>query len=298
MNAPPRLWAWAAEALLAFGFACLVHAARRLQTHALAGPRGARRALAQSNLPLLRSLEPLLRAATAWVARWPMIETRDALTLLLRQSGNALGLTADELIACSLLVAPLGAALGMFVAPMLQLTPLAGGIAGLALAAAIPVTRVHQCRSRRQRQIERDLPSAIDLLSLCMSAGLDFTGALQLWLRRSADATSALAQEVEQISLALRMGHTRRDALRAFADAVPCVAVIDFVNTVIQAEQKGTPLATAIEIQARVLRMRRSVNAEQAAARAAVLLLLPLLLLLAAIMLLLFSPFIVNGTGL
>ena len=96
MNAPPRLWAWAAEALLAFGFACLVHAARRLQTHALAGPRGARRALAQNNLPLLRSLEPLLRAATAWVARWPMIETRDALTLLLRQSGNALGLTATN----------------------------------------------------------------------------------------------------------------------------------------------------------------------------------------------------------
>ena len=66
----------------------------------------------------------------------------------------------------------------------------------------------------------------------------------------------------------------------------------------IQAEQKGNPLAQVLEVQARMLRMRRSVAAEEAAARAAVLLMLPLVLLLLAVLLLLFGPFLVNGVGL
>jgi tight adherence protein C len=74
--------------------------------------------------------------------------------------------------------------------------------------------------------------------------------------------------------------------------------VQDFAHAVIQAERRGTPLAEVLEVQARVLRMRRSVAAEEAAARASVLLMLPLLLLLLAVLLLLFGPFLVNGVAL
>ena len=71
----------------------------------------------------------------------------------------------------------------------------------------------------------------------------------------------------------------------------------DFVNAIIQAEQKGNPLAKVIQVQGRMLNMRRSVAAEEAAARAGVYMILPMVLLVACIMLLLMGPFICNGMG-
>ena len=71
----------------------------------------------------------------------------------------------------------------------------------------------------------------------------------------------------------------------------------DFVNAVVQAEQKGNPLARVIQVQGRMLNMRRSVAAEEAAARAGVLMIGPMVLQLGCILLLLMGPFLVKGIG-
>jgi len=61
---------------------------------------------------------------------------------------------------------------------------------------------------------------------------------------------------------------------------------------VVQAEEKGTPLADVLRVQARMLRMRRSVRAEEAAARAGLLMMIPLLMVFACVFLLLLGPLI------
>jgi len=142
----------------------------------------------------------------------------------------------------------------------------------------------------------RALPEAIDLTSLCMNAGLDFQAALGL-LVRVTPGRGHLIGELERVLEALQLGHTRRAALAALAERVPVPAVQDLVTAVILAEQKGTPLASVLEIQASMLRLRRSVLSEERAARAATLLAFPLLLMLSCVMLLLFGPFIVGGLG-
>jgi tight adherence protein C len=76
---------------------------------------------------------------------------------------------------------------------------------------------------------------------------------------------------------------------------VPTEAVKEFVSSVIQAEEKGNPLSEVLRIQARMLRMRRSVAAEQNASRAGLMMMIPLLLIFASIILLLLGPFIING---
>ena len=81
----------------------------------------------------------------------------------------------------------------------------------------------------------------------------------------------------------------------SFDDIGGCGNIKRFLTAVIQGEQKGTPLAEVLGIQARMMRMHRSVAAEEAAARASVLLVLPMMLLLAAIVLVMMGPFIVNG---
>jgi tight adherence protein C len=139
------------------------------------------------------------------------------------------------------------------------------------------------------------LPAAIDLIALCMGAGLDFVGALARVANDAGDARSPLVHELRGVLRELALGETRARALAALAERLPVQAVHDFTAAVIQAERMGNPLRDAIEIQARTLRARRSVLAEEAAARAAVLLVFPLLLLLAAIVLLMLGPFVVNG---
>jgi tight adherence protein C len=220
------------------------------------------------------------------------------LELLLLRSGNAFGLSADELISASVFCA-LSCVPGL-ISALYRADSSAAWYAtgGVVLGAMTPAFLVRRQALARQKRVGRELPGAIDLVALCMSAGLDFGSALKLWLERSAERDSPLTDELDNMARGLAMGQTRSATLRDLAHAVPSVAVVDFVNAVVQAEQKGTPLAVVIETQAHTLRLRRSSAAEQAAALAGVWLLLPLLLLLAAIMLVLFAPFIINGAGL
>jgi tight adherence protein C len=292
-----RALALFAELSCSLGVGLVVACLARQPTAVPLGLRGPRRITARQRHLWLRVLEPALALAGAGISSWPLPRLRANGERLLRQSGNGLGLTGDELIALSGFSCVTCTLLGALLPPFAELGVLQRAALGALLGAALPTLRERERRARRQKQIDRDLPRLIDLLALCMSAGLDFSGALRLWLERSSLHDRAITDEVESLLQLLRMGHTREQALRAFAEAVPTVAVVDFVHAVVQAEQQGTPLAVVMEIQARMLRLRRSVAGEQAATRAAIWLLLPVLLMLCAILLVLFSPFLLGGFG-
>lgn len=238
------------------------------------------------------AIEPSLRFLAALASHLPCHRTRARLETAIERAGHALGLCADECMALCALLAALAA--GFFAA-------LGFGIAAVAIAACAgmlaPLAELYEHGRARRRQIARRLPAAIDLMALCMGAGLDFTSALEMVARELGGTSDALRSELRRLLQELELGRTRARALAELADRVPTPAVRDFAHAVIQAEQRGNPLAQVLQVQARVLRLRRSVAAEEAAARASVLFLLPLLLLLAAVLLLLFGPFIVNGSG-
>jgi tight adherence protein C len=147
---------------------------------------------------------------------------------------------------------------------------------------------------RRFKQVNRGLPHTIDLVALTMSAGLDFPGAMRQVTEKTADRRDAIYEELNRILQELELGRTRKQALLAFADRCPTEAVRDFTSSVVQAEEKGNPLAEVLQIQATMLRMRRSVAAEESAARAGVLMMGPLMLIFATIMLIILGPFAVN----
>ena len=172
-----------------------------------------------------------------------------------------------------------------------------GGIFVLMLAALgmlLPHLQVSGEIERRFKQVNRGLPFAIDLVALTMSAGLDFPGALRQVTEKTSDKADALYEEMQRILQELELGRTRKQALLAFADRCPTEAVRDFTSAVVQAEEKGNPLADVLQIQATMLRMRRSVAAEESAARAGVLMMGPLLLIFGTIMLIILGPFAVN----
>ena len=257
------------------------------------GVKGMKRKAALDEGGPFTAMEPMMRWIAARVAALPIESTRENINTMIRHGGEYLGLTADEYIALSIMgsLAFLGVGLGLHFGAQID------GIFVLMLAAfggLMPHLQVTGEIERRFKQVNRGLPHTIDLVALTMSAGLDFPGAMRQVTEKTADKRDAIYEELNRILQELELGRTRKQALLAFADRCPTEAVRDFTSSVVQAEEKGNPLAEVLQIQATMLRMRRSVAAEESAARAGVLMMGPLMLIFATIMLIILGPFAVN----
>ncbi len=258
------------------------------------GYRGTERRRARRELSLFRRFEPLLLFGAWVVAHLPLDALRARQAAALERADHCLGLTPDELTSLSIASGCVGAVSGYVVDQSRGGVPVLW-LAGLALGVIVPGARLREVAADRARRITRLLPPAIELVALCMGAGADFPGALRLLTRANPDERDPLRREFTLLLDALELGQTRKEALLAMRRRVPCPAVADFCTAVIQADERGNPLAQALRTQGRMLNHKRSVLAEEAAARAGVLMMGPTMLLLASILLLLLGPFAVAG---
>jgi tight adherence protein C len=257
------------------------------------GQKGLKRKAILDEQGLFNTIEPLMRWLARRIASLPIDDTRDRINTQLRQAGEYLGLTADEYLALCVI-----SSIGMLVAGVvIDKLSSVGGIVVLmfvGFGSILPHMQVSGEIERRFKQVNRGLPHAIDLVALTMSAGLDFPGALRQVTEKTADKGDALYEELTRILQELELGRTRKQALLSFAERAPTESVRDFVSAVVQAEEKGNPLAEVLQIQATMLRMRRSIAAEESAARAGVLMMGPLMLIFCTIMMIILGPFAVN----
>lgn len=132
--------------------------------------------------------------------------------------------------------------------------------------------------SRRQEKIRRALPDALDLLVICMEAGLGIDQAMIRVGEEMALTAPDLAEEFQIINREQRAGKPRLDAWRSMAERVDIDFVRQFVSMLVQTERFGTPIANALGVFADTLRTRRTQAAEEAAAKTGVKLLFPLVL--------------------
>jgi tight adherence protein C len=289
------IYAWVAMAMIASGIFVGVFtlASSKPQDSPRLGTRGLRRTRAMEEGGLFSAFEPLVRLVASWIAYFPLVEQRRQIDELLKHSGDWLGLTANEFFALSGLGFVGMGGLGLAMLNFGGMPPILFVVFG-AIGAAMPYFQVTGERDRRFKEVNRGLPPAIDLASLCMGAGLDFPGSIKQIVDKTPNKEDSLVQEFDRVLQELDLGKTRRQALENFADRAPTEAVRDFVGAVVQAEEKGNPLGEVLRIQAGMLRMRRSVMAEEAAAKAAVMLIGPLMLIFGAIMLCLMGPFVIS----
>ena len=137
--------------------------------------------------------------------------------------------------------------------------------------------------TRRQSNIRFALPDALDLLVICMEAGLGIDQALIRVGEEMSLTAPDLAEELQIINREQRAGKPRLDAWRSMAERVDIDYVRQFVTMLIQTERFGTPIADALGGFADNLRMRRTQAAEELAAKTGVKMLFPLLLFLFAV---------------
>jgi tight adherence protein C len=148
-------------------------------------------------------------------------------------------------------------------------------------------------RTRRHRAIERALPHVLDLLTLSVEAGMDFMAGLRRIIdRRRLDP---LGEELLQVFHEIKVGKTRRQALRDMGQRVDNADVTIVTLALIQADELGVGLGTVLRIQADQMRQRRFQRAEKLAHEAPVKMLFPLILFIfPSVIIILLGPFLVK----
>jgi tight adherence protein C len=253
------------------------------------GMRGLKRQRALERNEGWGQLEPLVRWLGVRVSGIMSEEQRNAIDKRLGLAGDWLGITPEEFVALSLISFVGGMGFGALFGAVSGMGAIMLFIVG-PVGAALPYLQMQSEAERRMKSINRGLPYAIDLLALSMSAGKDFPGAVRQVVEKSSDPDDALIEELARILQELSIGRTRRQALLSLAERCPSETVLEFVNSVVQAEEKGNPLADVLQIQAGMSRMRRSVKAEKSAAKAGVAMVGPLMLLMICILLIILGP--------
>jgi tight adherence protein C len=143
----------------------------------------------------------------------------------------------------------------------------------LLLAWALPRTWLSGKVKRRQKQVIRALPDAIDLITTCVEAGLGLDAALA----RVAEKTEGpFAEELQRMLRDIAMGKLRRDALLELQERVAVEELTSFISSVVQAEQLGVGIAQVLRVQSDQMRTRRRQRAERAAHEAPIKMLFPL----------------------
>jgi tight adherence protein C len=198
-------------------------------------------------------------------------------------------------VALSILSMVAGVLIGLLLGPLTGVGAMLALLCG-PLGAALPWIAMSDAASTRITQINRGLPYAIDLMALAMSAGQDFPGAVRQVVSKSSDPDDALVEELGIVLQELSLGTTRKRALQALHERAPTDAVAEFVGAVVQAEDRGNPVAAVLQVQATVSRVRRTVRAEESAAKAGVAMVGPLLLVFLCIMLLVMAPMLMRIT--
>ena len=152
-----------------------------------------------------------------------------------------------------------------------------------------------QKKKKRRAAVLKDLPHVIDLLNICVGAGLDFMVAVNRVIKEFRPCV--IVDELKFMSREIQMGSSRRDALKNIAKRVNSPEVVSFVRTLLQADRMGTPIGETLKMQGEEIRMRRFQRGEEMALKAPIKLLLPLLLfILPVVMIIVAGPVLIQFT--
>jgi len=141
----------------------------------------------------------------------------------------------------------------------------------------LPELWVSSAISRRQKEIRLGLPDALDLLTICVEAGLGFDAAMN---KVTEKWQSELSLSFSRALREMQLGKLRRDALRDMADRIGINEMTSFVAAVIQSEQLGVSMAKVLRIQSDQMRVMRRQRAEEAAHKAPIKMLIPMAFLI------------------
>jgi tight adherence protein C len=219
---------------------------------------------------------------------WPGYEAKTRKDLI--KAGDPQGYKPEDIMALQEVGFVVGLLMGLILANGLGLN-LAWAFAVALFGMYYPKMWVSDQVKKRHLQISRALPYNLDLLTLSVEAGLDFTAALAKVVEKG--KSGPLKDELALVLKQLKMGKTREECLKAMIARVDLPPLTTFVTALIQADKMGTSLGKVLRIQSTQMRIDRTQRAEKLAGEAPVKMLFPLIAcIFPTVFMVLFGPIV------
>lgn len=247
-----------------------------------------------------RVIVPVLRAIGDFSSRFTPQKVVEETNLKMELAGNPVKIDASTFLATRFVIAGL---FGGFLTLLFLISPpdwpagrrILVVLIFTVLGFAFPQLWLQGKITSRQDEIRKAMPDALDLLTICVEAGLGFDAAMskvsEKWENQLALGFARAIREVQ-------LGKTRREALRDMAERMGLPEMTSFIAAVIQSESLGVSMAKVLRIQSDQMRMRRRQRAEEKAHQAPIKMLLPMaFLIFPSIMIILMVPAIFQIMG-
>ncbi len=225
-----------------------------------------------------RIFVPIIRAASEFMVRFTPQKTMENTTHMLELAGNP-----RDMSAATFSVIRLGASIFGLVLAVVFTKDVEGAkrllyILGAASAAFyLPIMLLQSTIDRRKDSIVKKLPDALDLMTICVDAGLTFNAAMQKVDEKWDDA---LASEFGRVIYEMQLGKSRRQSLKDMVDRMDVPDVSSFIAAVLQADQLGVGIGKVLRIQSEQMRIKRRQRAQEKAQQAPVKMLFPMVFLI------------------
>lgn len=219
---------------------------------------------------------------------WPGYEAKARRNLI--KAGEPQGYKPEDIMALQEVSAVVGLLMGLFMLNGLGQN-LGWAVLFMLFGTYYPLMWLNDQVKKRHLQISRALPYNLDLLTLSVEAGLDFTAALAKVVEKGKQGP--LREELQLVLKQLKMGKTREEAMKSMIVRVDLPALTTFVTALIQADKMGTSLGKVLRIQSTQMRIDRTQRAEKLAGEAPVKMLFPLIAcIFPTVFMVLFGPIV------
>ena len=203
-------------------------------------------------------------------------KARQQVQLSLQLAGRPAGMSTSDFIAVRYVLAGGLCTLGILLGVLFENRVLIalGAMVGAAVGLYGPTFWLRMRVNRRRTEIQLDLPDVIDVLVVCVEAGLTFEAAMERVVEKY---DHALAGEFERVMQEVRLGRPRLEALNDMGQRTGVEELNHFVQAIIQSEQLGSGVSRILRVQSDEIRMRRLMSAQERGARASLKMLIPML---------------------
>lgn len=227
-----------------------------------------------------RIFVPLIRRASEFVVRFTPQKTLESTTRMLELAGSPRNMSAAEFSVLRGIFTVVLIALAFMLTANSDATlgkRLLYALVGALLGFMLPMMFLRSMIDRRKAAIVKKLPDALDLMTICVDAGLTFNAAMQRVAEKWDDV---LADEFGRVLYEMQLGKSRRQALKDMVDRMEVPDVTSFVAAVLQADQLGVGIGKVLRIQSEQMRIKRRQRAEEKAQQAPVKMIFPMVFLI------------------
>jgi tight adherence protein C len=227
-----------------------------------------------------RVLKPILQGLATFVTRFAPANAMESTRHKLELAGRPNNWGPTEFAGIRVLAAGMLAVLAFLLLTISGqpfMRRVAATVIGLVLGYLLPSLWLGSKIRRRQDEVVKALPDALDLLTICVEAGLGFDAAMH---RVSEKWDNELSRAFNRVIQEIRLGKLRREALREMDHNLEVADITSFVAAVIQADQLGVSMSKVMRIQSEQMRIKRRQRAEEKAHQAPVKMLFPMVFLI------------------